>query len=74
MTLDEIAILINYDEDDPNLHFLYEKIETIMFDIGMIEWKQGKGYRFNIDIKPVERQGSPRPDLTITEVYNDTNK
>ena len=54
-TLDEIATLINYDEDDPDLNLLYKKIENIIYDYGMIEWKQGKGYRFNIDVKPVER-------------------
>jgi len=65
LTLDEIATLINYNEDDPDLHFLYEKIEDIMYDYGMIEWKHGKGYKFNLEIKPIERVGSPRPDLTI---------
>ncbi len=41
-TLDEIATLINYDEDDPDLNLLYKKIENIMYDYGMIEWKQGR--------------------------------
>ncbi len=75
LTLDEIATLINYDEDDPDLHFLYEKVEDIMYDYGMIEWKQGKGYKFNPKIKPIERVGSPRPDLILPKVHkNDTNK
>jgi len=65
LTLEEIATLINYDEDDPDLHLLYEKVEDIMYDYGMIEWKQGKGYKFNPEIKPVEREPSPRPDLII---------
>ena len=69
LTIDKIAALINYDEDDdPDLHFLNEKIEDIMFDFGMIEWKQGKGYKFNPEIKPVERKWSPRPDLSLPEV------
>ncbi|MFZ3382886.1 MAG: hypothetical protein WA144_03060 [Candidatus Methanoperedens sp.] len=65
LTLEEIATLINYDEDDPDLHLLYEKVEDILYDYGMIEWKQGKGYKFNPEIKPVEREPSPRPDLII---------
>ena len=65
LTLEEIATLIKYDEDDPDLHFLYKKIEDILYDYGMIEWKQGKGYKFNPEIKPVEREPSPRPDLSI---------
>ena len=55
LTLEEIATLIKYDEDEPDLHRLYEKIEDILYDYGMIEWKQGKGYKFNPEIKPVER-------------------
>ena len=65
LTLEEIATLIKYDEDDHDLHFLYKKIEDILYDYGMIEWKQGKGYKFNPEIKPVEREPSPRPDLSI---------
>ena len=75
LTLEEIATLIKYDEDDPDLHLLYEKVEDILYDYGMIEWKQGKGYKFNPKIKPVERVGSPRPDLILPKVHkNDTNK
>ncbi len=55
LTLGEIATLINYDEDDPDLNLLYKKVEDILYDYGMIEWKQGKGYKFNPEIKPVER-------------------
>jgi|GEM_PF-2297522 len=65
MTLDEIATLIKYDEDDPEFDLLYQRITDIMFDYGMIEWKQGRGYKFNPEIKPVEREGDPRPDLII---------
>lgn len=68
LTLEEIATLINYDEDDPDNHRLYEKIEDILYDYGMIEWKQGKGYKFNPEIKPLKRKWSPRPDLSIPEV------
>jgi hypothetical protein len=55
LTLEQIAVLLNRGTDEFELHFLYEDIQALMFGVGMIEYKHGKGYRFNPDIKPVER-------------------
>ncbi len=67
LTLEQIAVLLNRGSDDVDLHLLYEEIQDTMFDIGMIEYKPGKGggYRFNPDIEPVERTYAPTADLTI---------
>jgi hypothetical protein len=72
LTLEQIATLIDYnpkDDDRTDLSILYQRIEDLMYDVGMIEYKQGKGYKFNPDIEPVEREGTPRPDLTTEEKY-----
>jgi hypothetical protein len=55
LTLEQIAVLLNRGTDEFELHFLYEDIQALMLGVGMIEYKHGKGYRFNSDIKPVER-------------------
>ncbi len=67
LSLEQIAFLLNRGSDDVDLHLLYEEIQDTMFDIGMIEYKPGKGggYRFNLNIEPVERTYTPTTDLTI---------
>jgi hypothetical protein len=56
LTLEQIAVLLNIDSrDEIEMHHLYEEITETMFNEGMIEYKHGRGYRFNPDMKPVER-------------------
>jgi hypothetical protein len=57
LTLEQLAESLNRGTDDDAIHFLYEEIEIIMTNIGMIEYKpgfKGGGYRFNPDIEPID--------------------
>ncbi len=74
MTLEQIAVLLNRGKDDDDLNLLYKEIEDTMLDIGMIEYKHGKGYRLNSDIEPVERTYAPEADLTIKSEVKDDAK
>jgi hypothetical protein len=55
LKLEQIAVLLNRGEDENDIHELYDELEETMFQVGMIEYKPGKGYRFNADKEPVER-------------------
>jgi hypothetical protein len=55
LKLEQIAVLLNRSDDDIEIHELYDELEETMFQVGMIEYKPGKGYRFNADIEPVDR-------------------
>ena len=55
MEIKHIAELLNRNNDENEIHELYDEVVETMFQVGMIEYVPGKGYRFNPDIEPVER-------------------
>jgi hypothetical protein len=55
MEVKHIAELLNRNNDENEIHELYDEVVETMFQVGMIEYVPGKGYRFNPDIEPVER-------------------
>lgn len=55
MKIEQIGVLLNRNDDENDIHELYDELEETMFQIGMIEYVPGKGYRFNAEIEPVER-------------------
>ncbi len=59
LSLEKIAALLNRD-DDVKIHELQDEIEETMFNVGMIEFKLGRGYRYNPEIEPVERYHSSK--------------
>lgn len=54
LSLEQIADQLNRGNDIDTIHQLYDEVEETMFNAGMIEYN-GRGYRLNLDIEPVER-------------------
>ncbi len=54
LSLEQIAVQLNRGDDIDTIHELYDEVEETMFKVGMIEYN-GRGYRLNLDIEPVER-------------------
>jgi hypothetical protein len=55
MEIKHIAELLNRNNDENEIHELYDEVVETMFQVGMIEYLPGKGYRLNPDVEPVER-------------------